>query len=88
MKNVEALEAGKAPEAPPLAAVQDKPAPAVQLGRAVLAVDIIQAAKLIGVCDDTIRTLINRHQLRAARVGRVWRVRVSEIENFLRRCEK
>jgi len=53
----------------------------------VLAVDIEEAARMIGVCDDTIRREIDRGKLRGVKIGRVWRIRVSELEAYLRRCE-
>lgn len=52
-----------------------------------LAVDIVEAARLLGVCDDTIRKEVDRGELKASRVGRVWRIRVSELDAYLKRCE-
>ena len=52
-----------------------------------LAVNIAEAAKMIGVSEDTIRREIDRGKLKGVRIGRVWRIRVSELEAYLRRCE-
>ncbi|HLX63351.1 MAG TPA: helix-turn-helix domain-containing protein [Planctomycetota bacterium] len=52
-----------------------------------MAVDIVEAARLLGVCDDTIRREVDRGELKASRVGRVWRIRVSELDAYLKRCE-
>ena len=59
----------------------------VSTGLPVMAVDINQAAHMIGVSDDTIRREIDRGRLRAVKIGRVWRIRISELEAYLRRCE-
>jgi len=59
----------------------------VSAGLPVMAVDINQAAQMIGVSDDTIRREIDRGRLRAVKIGRVWRIRTSELEAYLRRCE-
>lgn len=53
----------------------------------ILAVDIPQCAEMIGVSDDTIRREIDRGRLRAVKIGRVWRIRISELEAYLRRSE-
>ena len=52
-----------------------------------LAVDMKQAASMLGVSVKTIRREINRGKLRALQVGRVWRVRVAEIEAYMKRSE-
>jgi len=52
-----------------------------------LAVDLKNAASLVGVSVKTIRREINRGNLRALQIGRVWRVRVAEIEAYLKRLE-
>lgn len=52
-----------------------------------LAVDMKQAASMLGVSVKTIRREINRGKLRALQVGRVWRVRVAEIEAYMKRAE-
>ncbi|MGD0088660.1 MAG: helix-turn-helix domain-containing protein [Planctomycetota bacterium] len=53
----------------------------------VVAVDVLQAADMLGVSDDTIRREINRGRLRAARVGRLVRIRVAELTAYLKRSE-
>lgn len=52
-----------------------------------LAVDVFQAAAMIGVCDDTIRREIDRGNLKACRVGRLLRIRVAELHAYLKRAE-
>jgi excisionase family DNA binding protein len=59
----------------------------VPTGLPVMAVDISQAAQMIGVSDDTIRREIDRGRLRAARVGRLVRIRVVELTAYLKRSE-
>jgi excisionase family DNA binding protein len=53
----------------------------------VLAVDLNEAARMIGVCTATIRREVNRGRLRAVRVGRLYRVRVAELNAYLKRQE-
>ncbi|MGD0090111.1 MAG: helix-turn-helix domain-containing protein [Planctomycetota bacterium] len=53
----------------------------------VLAVDVPTAAEMLGVCAATIRREIDRGQLRAVRIGRVYRVRVAELHAYLKRLE-
>jgi excisionase family DNA binding protein len=53
-----------------------------------MAVDIKGAAQALSVSDDTVRREIDRGKLRAVRIGRVWRVRVAELEAYLKRCEE
>lgn len=55
--------------------------------RTAIAVDIQEAAELIRVSDDTIRREIDRGKLKAVKIGRIWRIRVAEIDAYLRRCE-
>ena len=52
-----------------------------------LAVDIPQAARLLNLGVRTIRREIDRGHLRAVRIGRVWRIRTSELHAYLRRLE-
>jgi len=52
-----------------------------------MVVELPVAAKLLGVSIKTVRREINRCSLRALKIGRVWRVRVSEIEAYLKRLE-
>ena len=52
-----------------------------------LAVDIEEAGRLVGVCCETIRREIMRGNLRAFKIGRVWRVRISELLSYLKRLE-
>lgn len=45
---------------------------------------IAQAASYLQISDKTIRRLINTHELAASKVGdRVWRIKVSDIEDYL-----
>ena len=57
-------------------------------GQVPIAVDLPQAAKMLGVSVRTVRREINRGHLRALRIGRVWRVRIGELDAYLRRLEK
>jgi len=52
-----------------------------------LTVDILQAAGMLNVSSKTVRREINRGTLRALRIGKVWRLRVTEIEAYLKRLE-
>jgi len=52
-----------------------------------LAVDLGKTAELLGVSVKTIRREIARGKLRALQIGRVWRVRMVEIESYLKRLE-
>ena len=49
-----------------------------------LAVTIFQAADMLNVSTKTIRREINRGNLKATRVGRVWRIRITAIEAYLK----
>lgn len=63
---------------------EDRTAPRPQ---AALAVSLQDAADLIGVHVNTIRREINRGNLAAVRIGRVLRVRMTELNAYLKRCE-
>lgn len=52
-----------------------------------LAVSLQEAADLLGVHVNTVRREIDRGNLAAVRIGRVWRIRVVEIHAYLRRNE-
>jgi excisionase family DNA binding protein len=52
-----------------------------------MAVDLHVAARLLNVSVKTVRREINRRKLRALQIGRIWRVRVSEIDAYLKRLE-
>lgn len=52
-----------------------------------LAVDLPEAARLLSVSVRTVRREIDRGHLRAVRIGRVWRVRLSELDAYLKRME-
>lgn len=56
--------------------------------RAPLAVDLAETARMLSVSVKTVRREIDRCKLRAFRIGRVRRVRVAEIEAYLRRQER
>jgi DNA (cytosine-5)-methyltransferase 1 len=46
---------------------------------------ILQAANYLQLSDKTVRRLIKAHQLDASKVGdRVWRIKLSDIENYLK----
>jgi len=48
-----------------------------------LAITIPDAAKRLSVSERTIRRLIERGELRAVRVGRVWRVPMEALRDYL-----
>jgi excisionase family DNA binding protein len=52
-----------------------------------LAVDLPEAAGMLSVCVKTLRREIYRGNLKALRIGRVWRIRVPELHAYLKRCE-
>lgn len=52
-----------------------------------LAVDLPEAAGRLSVCVKTLRREICRGNLKALRIGRVWRIRVAELDAYLKRCE-
>ncbi|MDT5367357.1 MAG: Helix-turn-helix domain [Mycobacterium sp.] len=47
------------------------------------ALDTHGVAALLGVCHMTVLRLINRGQLPAVKIGRVWRVRQADVEALL-----
>ena len=53
-----------------------------------LAVDLQGAGDMMSVCAKTVRREIRRGHLRGLKVGRVWRVRKSEIKAYLERQER
>lgn len=53
-----------------------------------LVVDLARAAQMLSVSIKAVRSLIRRGELRALKIGRVWRVRIREIDDFLRRQER
>jgi len=53
-----------------------------------LAVNIREAAEMIGVSPQTVQREIDRGSLRALKVGRQWRVRLSELNAYLERQER
>ena len=44
---------------------------------------ISQTAEYLQVCDKTVRRLISSKQLLASKVGKSWRIKKSEIDNYL-----
>jgi excisionase family DNA binding protein len=53
-----------------------------------LAVNVEQAAAMVGVCTKTLRREIARGDLASVRIGSAIRIRTAEIEAYLRRKEK
>lgn len=51
------------------------------------AVTIEEAAAMLSVCDRTIRREIDRGRLRASRIGRAIRIRVADIEAYLKNSQ-
>ena len=56
--------------------------------RPQLAVSLKEAAQMLGVHVKTVKREIDRGNLRALKIGKVWRVRVAEIEAYLKRKER
>jgi excisionase family DNA binding protein len=54
---------------------------------APIAVSIPTAAKMLNLCHVTIRREIERGELKAVRIGRVWRIRIAELHAYLKRKE-
>lgn len=52
-----------------------------------LAVSLVAAARLLGVCKRTLERERDRGRLKCLRIGRHWKVRVAELHAYLRRCE-
>ena len=44
---------------------------------------IAQTAEYLKVCDKTIRRLIAKKELSASKVGKSWRIRKSDIDDYL-----
>ncbi len=53
-----------------------------------LAVDLREAGAMMDVCAMTVKREIERGRLRGLKIGRVWRVRVAEIEAYMERQER
>ena len=81
-----ALPAGSGEAAAPRDLTAARPE-ILQLPVNALAVDVAQAGAMLGVSTATIRREIDRGRLRAARIGRVYRVRVAELHAYLKRQE-
>jgi excisionase family DNA binding protein len=54
---------------------------------APIAVSIPTAAKMLNLCHVTVRREIERGELKAIRIGRIWRIRVAELHAYLKRKE-
>ena len=44
---------------------------------------IAQTAEFLQVCDKTVRRLISKQELSASKVGKSWRIRKSDIDDYL-----
>ena len=53
-----------------------------------LAVDLHEAGRMMAVHHRTVLREIRRGKLRGLKIGRLWRVRVGEIEAYLKREEE
>lgn len=69
---------------PDLAGIKPSPFP-VKNGE--LAVSLVAAAQMLGVCKRTLERERDRGRLKCLRIGRHWKVRVAELHAYLRRCE-
>jgi excisionase family DNA binding protein len=54
------------------------------MGQQPASVSIQEAARLLGVSDDTIRRMIKSGQLPAFKVRSQWRIRKEEVERIMR----
>jgi excisionase family DNA binding protein len=52
-----------------------------------IVVDLQEAATMLRCCQATIRREIGRGNIRAFRLGRVWRIRIAELQAYLKRLE-
>lgn len=52
-----------------------------------LVVGLERGAEMLGICKRSIERLRDRGELRCLRIGRHWKVRVSELHQFIRRQE-
>ncbi len=52
------------------------------------AVDLREAGTMIGVCAMTVKREIERGKLRGMKIGRVWRVRIAEVDAYMERQER
>ncbi len=75
-----ARTAGESSPEPP--AFQKPPKPKA------IAVSIREAAEMVGVSLKTLMREIHRGNLRGLKVGRMWRVRIVELESYLRKSEE
>lgn len=53
-----------------------------------IAVDAATAAEMLGICTRTLFAEMDRDNIRGFRIGRAWRIRVEEINNYIARQEK
>lgn len=44
---------------------------------------IAQTAEYLQVCDKTVRRLIANKQLSASKIGKTWRIKASDIDEYL-----
>lgn len=52
-----------------------------------LAVDIREAGAMLGVSAQTVQREIDRGNLRALKIGKQWRIRITELNAYLERLE-
>lgn len=71
------------PNAPVSAEASALPARVLAFPASARAVTIKEAAAMLSICERTIRREIDRGRLRAYRIGRAIRIRVSDIEAYL-----
>ena len=62
--------------------------PVLGVTQEALAVDVKQAALMLGICTKTLRREIGRGELASIRIGKAVRIRVAEIHAYLKRKEK
>jgi excisionase family DNA binding protein len=62
--------------------------PLFGMAQGPLAVDVKEAALMLGICSKTLRREIARGELASVRIGKAVRIRVIEIHAYLKRKER
>lgn len=60
----------------------------LDLDKSRIAVSLDEAAEMLGVCKRTLERERDAGNLRCFRLGRVWRVRVTELDTYVRQLEQ
>ncbi len=68
--------------------IDNSPMRMVAAAPAPLVVTLNEAARMIGLCVKVTREKFDKGEIRAYREGKVWRVRVAELNAYITRREK